>query len=141
MDILKAIPVFTFCFCCQPNAFEIYAEMKSPTVHKMTFTSAVSMYACTAIYLVASLSGVAEFGTTVDGNVLRNYTDVTKKWYLLIAMPGVTMAFPICIFPMRDALLQAVGYADAFDVPTRPRTIASLAGVDICAARFNLELP
>jgi amino acid permease len=125
LKALMALPTFTFCFCCQTNAFEIYAELKNPTIHRMTFTSAVSMYACTALYLVAAVSGVAEFGTHAESNVLKSYTDVVDKPYILIAMIAVTftltMAFPICVFPMRDALLQALGFEDVFDAPSRWR--------------------
>ena len=122
---LMALPTFTFSFCCQTNVFEIYSELKRPTVYRMTFTSAVSMYACTALYLVASLSGVAEFGTHAESNVLKSYTDVTSKWYVMLAMVGITftlnMAFPICIFPMRDALLAAMGFEDVYEAPTKYR--------------------
>ena len=124
------VPTFTFSYCCQTNAFEIYAELKRPTVYRMTFTSAVSMYACTALYLVASISGVAEFGVHSDSNVLKSYTDITSKWYVIAAMIGITftlnMAFPICIFPMRDAILASMGHEDVFNAPAKHRVPVAL---------------
>jgi amino acid permease len=125
MNMVVAVPTFTFAFCCQTNAFEIYAELKNPSVNKMTLLSAVSMAVCTCIYIVAGSAGVADMGDSIDDNILLNYGNPTSHAYVAAAVVGIsftlTMAFPICIFPTRDAVLQIMGYQDVYSTPAKVR--------------------
>mmetsp|Transcript_38240 Transcript_38240/g.118175 ORF Transcript_38240/g.118175 Transcript_38240/m.118175 type:complete len:444 (-) Transcript_38240:166-1497(-) len=127
--MVSALPVYSFSYCCQTNSFEIYAELNGRSVRKMTFTTAVSMIACTCIYVVAGIAGFAEFGTNTDGDILSNYGLPTKTPYIAVAVVAIsftlTMAFPICIFPTRDAVVQMMGYHNVYETPTRTRLLVA----------------
>jgi len=124
-NMLMSLSTFIFAYCCQTNCFEIYAEMVNRSVKKMTITAAVSMSACTSIYIVAGIAGSADFGSDTDGNILKNYKNPTETPYIAVAFIAMsitlTMAFPICIFPTRDAVLQILGYKDAYSTPDHVR--------------------
>jgi amino acid permease len=127
--MVTALPVFSFSYCCQTNSFEIYAELNGRSVRKMTFTTAVSMMACTCIYVVAGIAGFAEFGTNTDGDILSNYGLPTQTPYIAVAVVAITftltMAFPICIFPTRDAVVQLMGYRTVYETPSRTRLLVA----------------
>jgi amino acid permease len=129
MDMLMSLTVFIFAYCCQTNSFEIYTEMTNRSVNRMTLAAAVSMTACTAIYIVAGVAGSADFGKHTDGNILKNYKDPTNTAYITFAFIAIsvtlTMAFPICIFPTRDAIIQLAGYKDAYSTPSYVRLFIS----------------
>lgn len=121
VNMVLALPVIIFSYCCQTNAFEIYAELKDRSVNRMTLVSGISMAACTAIYIIVGVAGAMEFGDNTNGNILKNYSSPTKTPYIAFAFIcmslTLTMAFPICIFPTRDAVLQMLGYRTAYLTP------------------------
>ena len=134
--MLASLPVFIFSYCCQTNAFEIYSEMQPRTVRRMTISTALSMGICTIIYITAGAAGVANFGNDTDGNILSNYSP-TESAYIMVAYISIsftlTSAFPLCIFPTRDAIVQVLGYESAYATPTPVR-------VTICATLAFLSL-
>ena len=129
--MVQALPIFSFSYCCQTNAFEVYAELRNRSVRKMTMTTAVSMIACTAIYIIAGIAGFAEFGVDTDGDILSNYGLPTRTPYIAVAVVAITftltMAFPICIFPTRDAVVQLLGYPNVYATPTKVRVAVCTA--------------
>jgi amino acid permease len=128
-NMLMSMSVFIFAYCCQTNCFEIYAEMTDRSVNKMTLTAGLSMSACTLIYIIAGVAGAADFGQDTDGNILKNYKNPTETVYIAVAFVAIsvtlTMAFPICIFPTRDAILQMMGYKDAYSTPSHVRLLCA----------------
>jgi amino acid permease len=127
--MVAALPVFSFSYCCQSNAFEIYAELSNRSTRKMTLTTAVSMITCTCIYIIAGIAGFAEFGDGTDGDILSNYGLPTKSIYIAVAVVAIsftlTMAFPICIFPTRDAVVQMMGYRNIYETPAKTRLLVA----------------
>eukprot|EP00455_Lapot_gusevi_P017656 TRINITY_DN19501_c0_g1_i3.p1 TRINITY_DN19501_c0_g1~~TRINITY_DN19501_c0_g1_i3.p1 ORF type:complete len:205 (-),score=18.02 TRINITY_DN19501_c0_g1_i3:114-653(-) len=95
----------------------------------MTLTTAVAMTTCTIIYIIAGIAGAADFGQDTDGNILKNYKNPTETLYIAVAFVAIsitlTMAFPICIFPTRDAILQMLGYKDAYSTPSHVRLLCA----------------
>lgn len=142
ISMVEALPTFSFAYCCQTNSFEIYAELKNRSVRKMTMTTAVSMVCCTSIYIIAGIAGFADFGSNTDGDILNNYGLPTKHAYIAVAVVAIsftlTMAFPICIFPTRDAVVQLLGYRDTYSTPTKVRVIicVGLATASIIVGLF-----
>jgi amino acid permease len=129
VNMIMSMSVFIFAYCCQTNCFEIYAEMTNRSVNKMTLTSAIAMTTCTIIYIIAGIAGAADFGQDTDGNILKNYKNPTETLYIAFAFVAIsitlTMAFPICIFPTRDAILQMCGYKDAYSTPSHVRLLCA----------------
>lgn len=130
INMVVAMPTFIFSYCCQTNAFEIYTEMKPRTVKQMTTNCSLSMIICTTIYIVAGIAGFANFGSDTRGDILNNFNPLQDA-YLSVAFFAVTItmtaAFPICIFPTRDAVLQVMGYPSAYDCPNYVRLLVCLA--------------
>lgn len=131
VSMVESLPIVMFAFTCQTNAFEIYSELFPRTVKRMTLSSSICLLLCTSIYAVCGLAGYADFGDNVDSNILNNYTDPLQHPLLAAAFACIsvtlTMAFPVCIFPCRDAILHLLGYKDAYSTPTKVRIL-------ICAA-------
>jgi amino acid permease len=125
LNFLSALTVFSFSYCCQTNAFEIYHELQDPTPKRMTRAGIWAASICTSLYIIAGIAGSADFGANVASNILNNYENPQKTPYVMAAFVAicitVTTAFPICIFPTRDAVLQVMGYATVYDTPPRVR--------------------
>lgn len=142
LDMILALPIIIFSYCCQTNAFEVYAELKDRSANKMTLIAGVSMAICTAIYITVGTAGAMEFGDNTEGNILKNFSDPTGTPYIAFAFVcmslTLTMAFPICIFPTRDAVLQIMGFKSAYETPDRIRLLVcgSLATASVIAGLF-----
>jgi amino acid permease len=142
LNMIMALPIITFSFCCQTNCFEIYTELSKRSVRRMTLSAAVSMTICTCIYIVVGSAGYIDFHNAVHGNILKNYSPVGTP-YLEVAFVAIsitlTMAFPICIFPTRDAFIQLFGYKDAYTVPPKVRLLISfvLASASLVVGLFT----
>jgi amino acid permease len=125
LNFWSSICVYSFAYCCQTNAFEIYHELSDPTPARMKKAAGLSMSFCTAIYIIAGIAGLASFGNNIQSNILSNFANPQDTIYVLMAFVAitftVTMAFPVAIFPTRDAVLQMLGFATAYDTPDRIR--------------------
>ena len=136
INMVVSLPIFMFSFCCQTNAFEIYTEMRPRTVAQMTKVATLSVSLCTVLYIAAGVAGFATFGSATRGNILNNL-DPLGSVYIAIAFFAITVtltcAFPICILPTRDAVLQVMGYESAYHTPSPVRII-------VCAVLAYLSL-
>ena len=126
IGMVVSLPIFSFSYCCQTNAFEIYTEMRPRTVNQMTKVATIAMIVCTSLYITAGVSGFANFGSATHGNVLNNLNPMDSV-YIAIAFFAITVtltcAFPLCILPTRDAVLQVMGYESAYHTPTAVRVV------------------
>lgn len=110
------LPTCAFAFLCHCNMFMIYYEMRPMprSLPRMTKITTTSLTMCAALYAAIGIAGVAEFGDGTRDNILLNYPDPSAQWYIAAAFGAVgvtlTMAFPLCILPTRDAILELVGY-------------------------------
>jgi amino acid permease len=143
-DMVRTLPIFSFAYCCQTNAFEVYHELRNRSVRRMTTTTAISMAACTIIYTAAGIAGHADFGEDVNDDILLNYGVPTSTGYIAVAVVAIsftlTMAFPICLFPSRDAVLQLLGYADVYHTPGTVRIVVCVA-LALVSAVIGLFVP
>eukprot|EP00744_Colponema_vietnamica_P013222 GILI01018533.1.p1 GENE.GILI01018533.1~~GILI01018533.1.p1 ORF type:complete len:508 (-),score=61.75 GILI01018533.1:91-1419(-) len=116
LKAITALPIIIFAFCCQSNCFEIYGELKKRSVARMTRISGWAMGLCTVIYIICGIAGASEFGERTLGNILANYRHPTEIPYIMFSFLcislTITTSFPMCIFPMREAVLQSMGYAN-----------------------------
>eukprot|EP00672_Neobodo_designis_P026029 CAMPEP_0174850142 /NCGR_PEP_ID=MMETSP1114-20130205/19062_1 /TAXON_ID=312471 /ORGANISM="Neobodo designis, Strain CCAP 1951/1" /LENGTH=528 /DNA_ID=CAMNT_0016084577 /DNA_START=117 /DNA_END=1703 /DNA_ORIENTATION=+ len=110
-NTLFSLPVIMFGYGCQVNTFEIYTEMHNPSVKRMSLAASIAVGICSAFYILAGVIGYADFGSLVSENVLKNFDPTGGSafdYVAAVAFVGVsvtvTMAFPLCVFPTRDAL-------------------------------------
>lgn len=121
----SSLTVFSFSYCCQTNAFEIYHELKQRSVVRMRHAAMLSMSFCTCLYIISGVAGLAAFGYAIESNILTNFANPQNTGYLVVAFISitftVTLAFPVAIFPTRDAVLQLLGYKNAYSTPNAVR--------------------
>jgi len=136
LSMIESLPIVMFAFTCQTNAFEIYSELFPRTVQRMTLSSSICLLLCTTIYAVCGIAGYSDFGDNVKDNILKNYDPLARP-LLAVAFVCIsitlTMAFPVCIFPCRDAIVHLLGYKNAHSTPPRTR-------IAICAALATASL-
>jgi amino acid permease len=89
----SSLTVFSFSYCCQTNAFEIYHELKMPCPKRMRNAGIISMSFCTALYIISGISGLAAFGTGIESNILANFKDPQNTPYVLVAF--ICIAFTV----------------------------------------------
>ena len=141
--VLVALPVFSFSYCCQTNAFALYSEMKPrnlKTLHKSMF---IFLALCCSLYLICGIFGYLQFGNSTKINILRNYNPLqsaqTAVAYVALAFT-VTVAFPLCQYPARDTLLQLFEYPPANQVSTLLCIITSIF-ISVLALVFGMFVP
>lgn len=144
LKAITALPIIIFAFCCQSNCFEIYGELKKRSVSRMTHISAYAMGLCTLIYIICGIAGAAEFGERTLGNILSNYRHPTEVPYIMFSFfcisLTITTSFPMCIFPMREAVLQSMGYANKNKDHNDSCSDSSMASMPKCAEKRCEEM-
>jgi amino acid permease len=127
-DSVVGLSLILFAFCCQPNVFEVYTELREPTVPYMSKVGCVSMSCCVVLYLIAGFFGYAEFGSRVHGAVLANYDpDANTAIFIayLCLTVKLTAAFALCTAPTRDSVLYILGWGSYHTVSTAKRVLVS----------------
>jgi len=123
--MIAAIPTFSFAYCCQVNVFEVYTELRPRTVGRLGIAAIASMGIATCVYIASGIAGAMDFGEHVHGNILKNYRPDLTKPYIAIAVICITitltMAYPLCMFPTRDSILQLLGFESVYAVSTKVR--------------------
>uniref|UniRef100_A0A7S1Q219 Amino acid transporter transmembrane domain-containing protein n=1 Tax=Neobodo designis TaxID=312471 RepID=A0A7S1Q219_NEODS len=141
VKMLEALPVLFFSYCCQCNSFEIYHEMRPGTVKRVGRAAMFAMLFATCCYGAAGVAGVAAFGDSTNSDILLSYTP-TDHIYMIIAYLGfaftITFSFPVCLFPMRDAMLQVLKLGNVYTCTTIQRiaVAGSLAASSLLIGLF-----
>lgn len=138
-SVLTAAPVVLFAFSCQTNVCGIYSELLSGQQmpeqslleqHTTTTTAAAELLLlattrtkqelmrrvtitavciCAALYTSVSIIALADFGGSVQPNMLSCYDDIDSDPMMQVATAAmafaVVMAFPLNIFPARVTLI------------------------------------
>eukprot|EP00743_Colponemidia_sp_Colp-15_P018222 GILK01022786.1.p1 GENE.GILK01022786.1~~GILK01022786.1.p1 ORF type:complete len:368 (+),score=-3.94 GILK01022786.1:1-1104(+) len=122
---VMAFPVFIFGTACHTNTYQVYSELTNKSPRRMTIVAIVTMTAVGILYLSCGLTGVAIFGDDTESNILSNFSDPLGQWYITIAFFGMaitlTAAFPLCVFPARDAVLGLFGIQSIEKCPKHVR--------------------
>jgi amino acid permease len=112
--ILGSLPLLFFAFTNQVNGIEIYSELPIETRTPWNFIkrALIAMTGVSIAYILVGYAGLAEFGSAVKGNVLKNYT-VGTDVLLTCAFLGIgiktILTFPLLMFPTREALFHLQG--------------------------------
>ena len=111
--IFKSLPIFCMGLSCQPQVFEVRAELlrksestQTPPTTKMNkiIGSAVSL--CALTYMTVGCFGyVALSGHDLGGNILTAYEPSSFIKLIKIGFGvSVALSFPLVIFPCRTAI-------------------------------------
>ena len=145
VNMLESLPVLFFSYCCQCNSFEIYHEMRPGTVKRVGRAAMSAMIFATVCYASAGIAGVAAFGDSTNSDILLSYKP-TDHVYMIIAYLGfaftITFSFPVCLFPMRDAMLQVLKLGNVYTCSTLQRVAVagSLAASSLMIGLFVTKI-
>ncbi|KPI90102.1 L-Lysine transport protein L-Lysine transport protein (AAT16) [Leptomonas seymouri] len=119
MPAANGLSLFVFAFVCQVNVFEIFEEMRKPTLKNITRDATVSMLVVALLNFFSGIFGYLDFGEAVDGSILLLYTPL-KDPLFMIAYIGLCIklcvGFAICIQPSRDAIYYCLQMGKTSDV-------------------------
>jgi amino acid permease len=119
MPAVNGLSLFIFAFLCQVNVFEIFDEMRKPTLKNMTRDATISMIVVALLNFFSGFFGYLDFGDKVDGSILLLYTPLQDPLFM-IAYIGLCIklcvGFAICIQPSRDAIYYCAQMGKTSDV-------------------------
>ena len=73
LQVLSALPVFSFAFLCHQNTFPIYEELKDASVARISIISALSMGLAILTYILAGIGGYFAFADGTLDDILLNF--------------------------------------------------------------------
>ena len=112
--------VLSFAFVCQDSCFIIAGSLNKPTQKRWAKVTGSALSVCTALGIVIGVTGYLGFLTKTKGNVLENFTDISKSEMLAFvsihtyqainmarAFLGLTMFFvyPLASYVCRHVLI------------------------------------
>lgn len=119
MPAVNGLTLFIFAFLCQVNVFEIFDEMRRPTLRNMTRDATVSMIVVAVLNFFSGFFGYCDFGEQVDGSILLLYRPIEEPLFM-VAYIGLCVklcvGFAICIQPSRDAIYYCAQMGKTSDV-------------------------
>lgn len=87
-NAVKGVGVFIFSYMCQVNSNDIFYEMTNRSIFRFGICTSVSMIFCGVLYFVTGMFGYLEFGSNIDGSILKSYTPLEEP-QVLISFIGV----------------------------------------------------
>ena len=122
-DLLDTIPIFIFAFCCHPNIFIVYNELKISSSHRISSIINTSVWISFTVYTVVGVAGYFTFGEATLGDILANYNSSMSTTMARLAVSIlVFLSAPLYIYPCRlacesliDMALQSLQLTPKFD--------------------------
>jgi amino acid permease len=106
LKILKAFPVFIFCFTCHQNVFTICNEVRNASKRRVDGMVVAAYTVSATAFLLTALMGYRIYGADVQSDVLKGFPDtaigqVTRILYVIL----VICSYPLLFHPARVSLL------------------------------------
>jgi len=107
VGVMKALPVFSFCFCAHMTLLPVVADMREPKQSGVATATALALAVSFALYGVICAVGNASF-VRCAGNILLGYDyDVA----IAAAHVGIAIVcscfYPLLLLPVRAAVINA----------------------------------
>ncbi|KAG8465378.1 hypothetical protein KFE25_002685 [Diacronema lutheri] len=118
-NVARALSIIMFAFTCQVNVPEVYAELRQRSKARMRRVAAGALSIALTLYVLIGVAAFSEFGAHTRADVLGNYLvwaadghdrDMLPAYALMGAT--IVVAYPFNVFPARQTLLTALGYAE-----------------------------
>lgn len=110
--------VLSFAFVCQDSCFIIAGSLHKPTKKRWAKVTSSALYICTALGIIIGVTGYLGFLEKTEGNVLENFSDISKSEMLPFgsihtyqavnmarAFLGLTM---FCVYPLASYVCRHV---------------------------------
>lgn len=141
-NAVKGVGVFIFSYMCQVNSNDIFFEMTNRSLFRFGVCATVSMTFCGVLYFITGMFGYLEFGSEIDGSILRSYRPLEEP-QVLIAFIGVlikiTASYGLLANSGRNSMYHIFGW-DPATVVFWKHVIAVLA-LACCALLAGLFIP
>ncbi|ESL05193.1 amino acid transporter [Trypanosoma rangeli SC58] len=139
---IEGLGVFMFAYVCQINAFEVYWDMKNPTLPRFTLAAGIGMTLCFLLYGMTSFFGYMDFGKKVDGSILLMYHPLDEP-EVLVAYIGVLSklcaSYALLFMAARNAIYHGLGW-DVDKLPYWKHCIA-VTFLSLLMLIFGLFIP
>ncbi|RNF00876.1 putative amino acid transporter [Trypanosoma rangeli] len=112
-EAIEGLGVFMFAYVCQINAYEVYWDMKNPTLTRFTFAAGIGMTLCFLLYGMTSFFGYMDFGKKVNDSILLMYHPLDEP-EVLVAYIGVLSklcaSYAMLFMAARNAIYHGLGW-------------------------------
>jgi len=112
-DFFSALALFSSAFMAHYNSPKIYADLQENTLSRWATLVGCAFSLAFITFTIFGFSGFALFGFSVEGNVLKNYSNSTRAMLAWLGMAfSVVFTYPLVFSTFRDsasALLRHVG--------------------------------
>ncbi|XQJ29282.1 Transmembrane amino acid transporter protein/Tryptophan/tyrosine permease family, putative [Leishmania guyanensis] len=136
---VSGLSIFCFSYLCQVNVGRIILENTNSTTRKVTLQAILSCSFCGTLYFLTGFFGYAEFGPSLQGNILDKYNPYQSPIFFVVFIGLIVKlcaAFSLNMLACRTALFQVLHW----DVETMPYWKHTLVSVPIAIAAFVLGL-
>ena len=146
LPVISSFVTFTNAFVCQQSMLPMLSEMERPSAKKLMLMIVCSMLLVIPVYLVFSIFGYLQFGSSVKSDILDTYPVNTlfSTFRVLMGLAVIT-SFPMQAFATRKAVasiyrtirskccskLKATEQTDAKENAAKDNTVSVT-----CRARF-----
>lgn len=98
---LKTLGIIVLAYTC-PNQFSIIAELKNPTIKRISTIAYISLGITVLIFFTVAFSGYLTFGNKLEGNILLMYENgfYTQLGRVLLVLM-VALSYPLMFHPAR----------------------------------------
>ncbi|KPA84872.1 putative mitochondrial L-Lysine transport protein,L-Lysine transport protein (AAT16) [Leptomonas pyrrhocoris] len=119
MPAVNGLSLFIFAFLCQVNVFEVFDEMRKPTLKNITRDATISMILVALLNFFSGVFGYLDFGDAVDDSILLLYRPLEDPLFMISYIGlciKLCVGFAICIQPSRDAIYYCLHMGKTSDV-------------------------
>jgi amino acid permease len=106
LNILRAIPIFIFCFCGHPSVCSVANELQNLTVARMDTVLAMGVLAAGILYASVCYAAYSSFGNATPKDLLGTFPQSVFVTAARLGMTVVCVAFyALLVNPVRAVLL------------------------------------
>jgi len=111
LKICGAIGTIVSSYMCHTQLFPVYLTMKEPEkIYRVIHISILGI--CTPLYMIFGLFGYFLFGDEVTSNVFINFHTFGGHIALCFVIVAAMLKLPLFFIPLRDMLLQTLGFSE-----------------------------
>eukprot|EP01080_Neovahlkampfia_damariscottae_P008260 gene8260-85_t len=118
-NFLISIPLICLSFQCHIHVIPVYAELKKASRAKMIAVIIGGLLICFTFYASVGFFGYVNFGSAVEGNVIRNYeiNDMIALFARLTVATLVALSYPLRYFATRKTI-ESLFFKDGMEATT-----------------------
>jgi amino acid permease len=118
-NFLIAIPLICLSFQCHIHVIPIYSDLKNGSRMRMSIVIFGALLICFSFYASVGFFGYTNFGSAVEGNVIKNYqiNDLVALFARITVATLVALSYPLRYFATRKTF-ESLFFKDGMDTTT-----------------------